>query len=127
MAEHLENVPYLELLDFNSDGSLKPGVGAGKQVILMVQASFCGYCKQAMPAYQQFADKANSDTNSDFVCVTLQSDAADNEKEASKYIKMVDSSYMGVPTYLMYDENGKYLKTNALGRDVASLEKFSFR
>ena len=51
----MENVAYLEIDDFDSDGNLKQYVCRGKNVVIMGQATFCGYCKQAGPAFEKFA------------------------------------------------------------------------
>ena len=54
----MENVAYLEVDDFNTDGSIKSYVNYGKPIVLMVQAHYCGYCKQAAPAFTKFAKES---------------------------------------------------------------------
>lgn len=49
----MEHVGYLEISDFDKNGNVL--VGQGKPVVVMGQGSFCGYCKQASPAYEKAA------------------------------------------------------------------------
>jgi thiol-disulfide isomerase/thioredoxin len=118
MSKILVGIPYLEDTDINPDGSLKPHVGNGKPVILMVQGDFCGYCTKAKPDFQKFAKSSN------VVAVTIQTDGGESDRKASKAIAVVNKS-PGVPAFLGFDKNGKYVKTHQGNRDFASLEQFS--
>lgn len=116
----MENVAYLENEDINSNGTLKSYVSDGKPCVLMLSGNFCGYCKKASPEFEKFA-KSNPNITS---CVIVI-DGSDSEKKASRYAKIWDPFYKGVPTFLGFDRNGKYITTHSGGRDFNSLQKFS--
>lgn len=115
----LVNIPYLEDSDFNADNSLKPYVNKGKPCVIMVQGNFCGYCTQAKPAFQKLASLSG------VALCTLQIDGAPQEKAAAKRVSILDKSYRGVPTYLGFNAQGKYVATHKGGRDTASIESFA--
>lgn len=109
----LQNIYYLEIQDFNSDGSLKSYVNNGKPALLMAQGDYCGYCKQAKPAIQKFANE-----NKNITVCTLLIDGSKSEQEAAKFLKHWDPSYIGVPTFVGFNSNGKFNSIHSLGRDV---------
>lgn len=116
----MENVLYLEVDDFHSNGKLRPYVNEGKCTLLMAQGDFCGFCTKAKPAFQQLA------TNSkDIVCATIRIDGDKTEREAAKFLKVWYSGYQGVPTYFGFDKHGNFKKVHEGGRDVESLRKFA--
>lgn len=116
----MENVYYLESEDFDSEGNLKPYVGGGKIVVIMGQANFCGYCKQAAPAFETFAKSYPN-----VVAAAIVSDGEESEKAAGKLFKKWDAKHRGVPSYFGFDSNGKYKGVHGGGRDVTSLKKFA--
>lgn len=116
----MENVAYLEVEDINSDGSLKYYVGNGKPVVLMGQANFCGYCKQAAPAFEKFAK-----SNPNVVAAAIVSDGEASEKAAGQFFKKWDLKHRGVPAYFGFSSSGKYKGVHGGGRDVASIKTFS--
>lgn len=118
----MENVVYLEVEDFNDDGSIKPCVNNGKPVVLMVQATTCFYCKQAAPAFEEFANESKNI----IVVATIVSDGDNSEKQAAeKYIKKWDPDHRGVPAYFGFSSNGKFFKQHTGNRDVFSLMRFA--
>lgn len=119
--KYLENVPYLEMNDFTSDMSLKPYVGKGKPVVVMAQGLFCGYCTQAKPAFQKFADQMKGKV----VAATIQIDGNKSEKMLGQMIDKLDKSYRGVPTYLGFNSHGKYVGTHNGGRGTKDLLHFA--
>lgn len=116
---YLIGIKYLEGSDVNPDGSLKSHVNEGKPVLLMIQGNFCGYCSQAKPAFQEL-----SKILSNVILATIQTDAGPNDKQASLNLKSVNTS-PGVPSYLGFDKNGKFVKAHQGGRDVESLQTFA--
>ena len=111
----MPGIPYLEISDFNPDNTLKRNVNQGKPVICMAQGVFCGYCTQAKPAFTQLAKEINGYA---FAC-TMQ---IDSDKNLGAIISKLDPDYRGVPVYLLFDRNGRYVRTHTNGRDVQSLK-----
>ena len=114
-------VAYLQDFDFDKNGNLiNEKIKKNKPVIIMIQANFCGYCTQAKPAFQEFANK-----NSDKVfCATIQGDGTEKgEQELSKRLKKIDPNFQGFPSYIAY-KKGEFLKIHDSGRDYDSLVEF---
>lgn len=116
----MENVAYLEIEDFDSDGNLKPYVGQGKACVIMAQGSFCGYCQQAKPAFQKFA---NSSKN--VVACSIEIDGTQSERDAAKFLNKWDPQYRGVPHYIGFGKDGKFKKVHNGGRDTGSIIAFA--
>jgi hypothetical protein len=119
--KYMINVPYLTIDDFNADGTLKSHVGKGKPVVMMVQGVFCGYCTQAKPDFHQFVKSTQKVTG-----VTLQSDGDPSEKKAYELVKNLTGPQMkGVPAYLAFNKEGKFIGVHQGGRDINSLHEFA--
>lgn len=116
MSKNLIEIGYLEKSDFNPDMSLKSNVANGRQSLVMVQGNFCGYCTQAKPAFQSFAQH-NKNVNS----YTIQ---IDSEKELANIIPKLYKGYRGVPIYMKFSSDGRYISTHEGGRDEKSLHEF---
>ena len=117
MEKILVNVPYLEGNDVNSDGSIKSYVCKGKKLLMMVQGNFCGYCTKAKPDFQKLAN------NGRFNIATVQIDGGKSDSEASQKLSAVNKA-RGVPAYLCFNENGKYIASHEGGRDGNALAEF---
>lgn len=115
-------VPYLEVTDFNSDGSLKNYVGKGKPVLIMVQGNFCGFCAKAKPDFEAFSKIAQN-----VVAVTLQTDGStQQEKDAAKLVaSTTNNAAKGVPAYLLYGVDGKFKKAEVGLRTKDQLQQIS--
>lgn len=118
MSKYLVRVPYLEGEDVNVDGTLKKYVTKGKPTVVMVQGNFCGYCTQAKPEFQKLA------RNKDITVVTIQVDGDDSDQKASNTLSNV-VKWRGVPAYLGFNANGKFVKLHSGNRDASSLMQFS--
>ena len=112
-------VPYLEDSDINPDSSLKSHVNNGKPVVMMVYGSFCPHCKNAMPAYQQLASALPN-----FAVVTVQTDGGPSDKKAAQALSAVNKS-PGVPSFLGFNKQGKFVKIHSGGRDLEALKQFA--
>ena len=119
MSKILVGVPYLEAEDVNPDGSLPSSLCGGKPVLLMVQGNFCPHCTVAKPALQQLAQSIPS-----VLVATVQIDGEEGDRSAAKRLSSVNKS-PGVPAYLGYDRNGKFVSMHSGGRDKDSLAKFA--
>ncbi|ABF82071.1 hypothetical protein MIV041R [Invertebrate iridescent virus 3] len=111
-------IRYLEYKDFNPDGTLKHF--RNKTCLVMVQASFCGHCSSAKPAFQNFARK-----HPEIVCLTVQGDdpVSDSIDRLVKLISTIKPSFQGYPDYLLF-RNGVLVPREIDGRSEADLEKF---
>lgn len=116
----MENVGYLEIDDFTPDGNLKPYVGNGKPVVIMAQGNFCGYCKQASPAYAKFAK-----SNPNVMACSILIDGESSEKDTAKFCKKWDLNHKGVPAYFGFDKMGKFKKVHNGGRDDVAIIEFA--
>jgi thiol-disulfide isomerase/thioredoxin len=82
----------------------------------MCQGDFCGFCTKAKPEFKKL-----SEMNHDYVCSTIKIDGDEKERVLARMISKWDKNYRGVPTYLIFDKNGSYVKTANKGRDAKSL------
>lgn len=109
---NLEGVPYIEPSDFNPDMSLKPYVGKGKPVLVMLQSMSCGHCSQAKPAFQEL----HNSSSGQFVTATMQLEEFNPEM-----VQKLDPQFRGVPTYWIFDASGRFARVHDGGRDVQTL------
>ena len=118
MSKNLVGISYLEEQDINPDASLKSHVNNGKPAIMMIQGNFCGYCTQAKPAFQQLSNAVPN-----IAVITVQIDGGESDKKASQLLAPINKS-PGVPSYLGFDSNGKFVKAHTGARDLPSLKQF---
>ena len=76
-------IGYLTDKDFDNNGNLITPELQDKIVIIMIKASFCGYCKMAMPAFQETANKNKK------VTVFFASIHGDGKEESFDFVKKV--------------------------------------
>lgn len=113
----LVKINYLEDGDVNDDGSLKPHVGNGLPVLVMVQGNFCGWCTKAKPEFQKLQG------NGSFAVVTVQTDGEEGDRRANNKMSKVNKS-PGVPSFLGYDKNGKFVRSHEGERTSGALMAF---
>ena len=121
MANLLKPIAYLQDSDFDNQGNLiNPDISKSIPVVIMIQASFCGHCNTAKPAFQEFANMNDGKV----FCATIQGDGKEKgEPELSKRLDMICPDFKGYPSYVGY-KNGKRVAVHDGGRDVKSLEEF---
>ncbi len=110
----LYGVAYLEGDDINPDCSVKPHVNQGKPLLVMVQANFCGWCTKAKPAVQALSKSG------DFMVATVQSDGGPSDLAAAKALERVNTA-RGVPAFLVFGRDGKFLKMHDGDRSEEAL------
>lgn len=115
-------VAYLEDSDFTKEGELSnKEIPTDMPVVVMLQSSWCGHCKKAKPAFQEFANKMQGKV----FCATIQADGdRQSEKDLGKRLKTLKPSFIGFPDYLLI-KNGKISDKNTNGREVDDLIEFS--
>ena len=119
MSKILVGVPYVEGEDVNGDGSLKKYVGKGKPIVMLVYGSFCPHCTRVMPTFEQLAKSLP-----DVQCVAVQSDGGPSDKQAYQMISQI-APMQGVPSFLKFSPDGRYMGMHSGGRDMASLRQFA--
>ena len=87
--------------------------------LCMVQGDFCGFCKQAKPAFLKAMEMVGDQTT---FC-TLQTDGGKSESAANKMLE-AKMGYRGVPSFILF-KNGKPVKLHNGGRDKDALAKFA--
>lgn len=101
--KYLENIPYLEYSDFNSNGSLKSHITRGKPVIVMCQGINCGYCNLVKPDFQKFSNTSLIST------ATIQMDSKETiDKGAIQMAVKLCPKLNKIPTYLLFNKDGSY-------------------
>ena len=114
--DKLKFIPYLESGD-SRDMSLPL---KNKPTIIFVHSSGCPHCVTAKPAVQALAQQFK-DIN---VCA-IQTDDPDCAKIWSTVFAPLREQIQGVPSYLGFNKNGKFVKIHEGGRDVRSLHDFA--
>lgn len=114
-------VVYLQDSDFDASGNLiNPNIPKDQPVVIMIQANFCGYCTQAKPAFQQYADQNKGKV----FCATIQGDGTEKgEKELGSNIDKIKKGFRGYPDYIKY-KGGKSVPGDISGRSLKDLEAF---
>jgi thiol-disulfide isomerase/thioredoxin len=123
MSKYLNKpVAYLQDSDVDDEGNLiNPDIPSDIPVVVILQANFCGYCTQAKPAFQDFA---NANEGKVF-CATVQGDGTEEgEANLSKKLNKMKESFRGYPDYVLY-LNGKKVDKEITGRGVSDLRDFA--
>lgn len=115
-----QNIYYLENLDIGGDNSLKPYVTEGKPVVVMCQATNCGHCTNAKPAYESVSTARN-----DIKFCTIQLDGGPTESVLSKNIKQWYPDFQGVPVFLGFNKDGAITKVYSGDRSAQSISQFA--
>jgi len=111
---------YLEDNDFSSDGSLSSSnLPENMPVIIFIQASYCGHCNNAKPAFQAFAEKNKGKV----LCATIQGDSQNiSEQKLMNRIKLISPDFRGFPDYVLYI-NRKRQNKQIKSRDEKGLQE----
>lgn len=114
-------VYYLEKGDFDSNGNIiNPRVPRNKPVLLMIQAGFCGYCTQAKPDFQKFAN----DYSDKVFVATIQGDGKEKgEIGISDILPNIRKDFRGYPDYVLF-VNGQPQPKQIKGRKYKDLVEF---
>ena len=118
----MKSIIFLENEDIQN-GILKPYVTQDntKCVVLVLMASWCGYCKQFLPSYERLAMMQQDK----FMVCALKADGNDSEKQAFKdNMKYWDSDFKGFPSIYCFGKDGKIIKSYNGNRDEKSLFAF---
>ncbi len=113
-------VAYLDSTDFDDEGNLINSQIPDLPVFIMFQANFCGYCKLAKPAFQEFAVR-----NQDKIFVaTIQADSEIPEvQQLRTKVQKIYPNLIGFPSYLVCYRGKKIVYSG--GRKLEDLQKFA--
>ena len=114
---------HLDDNDFQGDKLVLPdNLQNQKNVVVMLQTSWCPHCTNAKPAFQSFAEQ-NQDR---ILCATIQADGdTEDEKKLGKRIKQIVPDFQGFPDYCLF-VNGKLDKSKKIKkRDIQGLVEFA--
>jgi thiol-disulfide isomerase/thioredoxin len=127
----LQNVFYLEDIDFDNNGNLvgfQKLKAPPKPAIVLTYANWCGHCKDFKKTYQEFANNL-AKTKPVYVTAIEQDGNEPGQKAIAKMIKsgMFPKDFRGFPHIVMYDETGKVegVKVYDGNRSLRSLIEFS--
>jgi hypothetical protein len=120
---------YLEESDFNNttlsaDLSKKPA-------IIFVQSLRCGFCTEALPAFQEFANKFGGKSGK-INCFTIRCNVGSGdspklqqgEQALCEKVKKLIPDFRGYPTIAGF-VNGKYAGSSNFTRDVDGFKQFA--
>lgn len=129
-----KNVAYLEDKDFDAEGNLTvKGIPNDLPVVVMIQASWCGHCKNAKPAFQEFANKMEGKVAAATIQSVSPNEMADykgkehlfnSQMALAKRLPVIKPGFRGFPDYVLF-VNGKRQNKDVKGRDVDSLIEFA--
>lgn len=112
-----ELVYFLESSDFDDSLKLKYDT-EGKNMLIMVGGSFCGYCRMFAPEFNKLATSIKDET----IPAVIQVDGNQKEKELGKMINK-KLTIQGVPSFILYTNSGDMILYNG-PRDIQNLAKF---
>ena len=113
----INNIYFLENEAFDDLGHLF----TKKPMLVMVKASWCGYCTKAAPAFQEFADKYG-----DKVLVGVIREGEDQTPSGKRLmarLKSIMPTFKGFPHVVLYVD-GKPVADQLTDRSLAGLVKF---
>lgn len=111
-------IVYLDGSDYDINNSSLNIVDAmEKPVIVFIMSEGCIHCRNAKPAYQEFAAKYEGKVIAAVVDV--------NDHRGKEFLTKLGYKLEGVPDFLKF-VNGRFVQEKIRGRNVASLVQFAF-
>jgi hypothetical protein len=123
MSKFMPNVIYLEDSDFvNADGApaISPEFTQGRPCLVLLQSMSCYHCDNARPAYNELAGQ---NLNVRICTVQMPGHELSIGPELAQAL-MSTAQAQGVPCYMLFDGNGRFVNVYSGGRDVNSLMGF---
>lgn len=113
-----ESVAYLENKDFDANGNFKYSMDV--PMVVIVLASWCGYCKSFAPIFQEFARQTNG---KNVLCACIQADGDASEQQLASRVKQMMPRFMGFP-HVALIKDGMVVKEYDGDRTLKSLYSF---
>jgi thiol-disulfide isomerase/thioredoxin len=116
-------IMYLDDNDFQGDRLVLPNnIQNEKNVVVMLQTSWCPHCTNAKPAFQEFAENHQNQ----IICATIQSDGdTDAEKKLGKRIEQIVPGFQGYPDYCLFVKGKRDASKKIKSRDIQGLIEFA--
>lgn len=121
MTNYFHNIPYLENEDFDKVGNLIIKENKNRPILIMIQSSTCHYCIKAKSDFEKLFDKYK---NKIFFATIQINGNKESEQNLMKRIPKFLPFFNGVPTFVLYDKNGKFIKYHQGYASFIELEKF---
>ena len=115
-------IMYLDDNDFKGDRLVLPNnIQNEKNVVVMLQTSWCPHCTNAKPAFQKFAED-----NPSIICATIQSDGdTEAEKKLGNRIQQIVPEFRGYPDYCLFVKGKRDSTKTIKSRDIQGLIEFA--
>jgi thiol-disulfide isomerase/thioredoxin len=111
-------VVYLDGGDFDiNNSSLNIADAIDKPVIVFIMSESCMHCRNAKPAYQEFARKYDGKVVAAVVDV--------NDHRGREFLTKLGYQVTGVPDYLKF-VHGRWVREKPTGRNLNALAQFAF-
>lgn len=126
MKDFNSSVAYLEDSDFDDKGHLI-NIPTKLPIVVMFQASWCGYCQRSKPAFETFAGESKQKV----LAATVQIDGdRPSEKALGARLDVIKPDLKGFPDYGLYvfnkSEGYHELSDKEIGeRTVEGLKSFA--
>jgi protein disulfide-isomerase len=111
----ISSIYYLENKDVDNMNRLKPYVTRNKPVVVLCQSNYCGHCVRAKPDYEKVATRRQ-----DVSWCTIQSEDGQLKQSVTSWYPEI----RGIPCYLGFNKEGKFVKVYNGDRSAESLAKF---
>lgn len=115
-------VVFLEHSDFDNNMKFVHDLER-KKLVIMLGGSFCGHCTHTAPIFNEFAKQVR-DNGLDVVPAVVQVDGGDTEKALGQRLGQL-ADVQGIPSFLLFDSNGNYVKKHTGARSLKGLLDFS--
>lgn len=107
---------YIDDKDTDGQNLLIPGCSE-KIVIIMIYSDYCGYCTQAMPAFNEFADKYRQ------YVIALKCDV--NDPRGKAFLEKIRYNPTAVPDFLKF-RNCQRVEEKLRGRSLQDFVNFIY-
>ena len=116
-------VVFLEHSDFDNNMKFVHDLER-KKMVVMLGGSFCSHCKHTAPIFNEFA-KQIRDNDLNIVPAVVQVDGSlDTEKAIGQRLGQL-ADVQGIPSFLLFDSDGNYVKKHTGARSVKGFLEFS--
>jgi len=115
-------VIFLESKDFDEQGRFRHALRK-RPLVVMMGGAFCPHCRDAAPAFNAFAQTVRSQKSA--VPAVIQVDKSEDEGKLGSHLgSLFPEAGRGVPCFMLFDAQGKFVKTHEGPRTTSALLEF---